>query len=308
MRWLFVTGTPRSGTTFTGLILSTPLSVDYIHEPFNPDCGLPGIEQEYVYTRSGLANEPDLRAKVAAMKSYRFHLRTGYYRRDSRWRRAIKRVLGGRGPFYLRLAKMNVFRRSVVVKDPKGCLLTGWLGRDCGFRPVVIVRHPAAYVASQLRLGPDMRSELAALAAQPDLVADHFEGDASPLRPASDDPVVLASTLWSALTRVILAQAASVPSAIVVRHEDLSGEPERHFQALFHSCGLPWTARTARRVRRLTTGQVEARGGRTQDFHRDSARLFEHRLKTLTPEQRRQVYDLTSDVAAAHYSRDSFAL
>jgi hypothetical protein len=43
--WIFVTGVPRSGTTFAGKILSLPLEVDYTHEPFNPRCGMPGISQ-----------------------------------------------------------------------------------------------------------------------------------------------------------------------------------------------------------------------------------------------------------------------
>jgi hypothetical protein len=42
--WIFVTGVIRSGTTFVGKVLSLPLSVDYIHEPFNPLCGMPGID------------------------------------------------------------------------------------------------------------------------------------------------------------------------------------------------------------------------------------------------------------------------
>lgn len=42
--WIFVTGVIRSGTTFVGKILSLPLQVDYIHEPFNPLCGIPGMK------------------------------------------------------------------------------------------------------------------------------------------------------------------------------------------------------------------------------------------------------------------------
>ena len=42
--WLWVTGIPRGGTTFVGRILSVPRSVDFIHEPFNPDCAVEGID------------------------------------------------------------------------------------------------------------------------------------------------------------------------------------------------------------------------------------------------------------------------
>lgn len=48
-RWIYVTAVPRSGITFVGKVLSHNISVNYIHEPFNPDCGLPSIDKEFLY-------------------------------------------------------------------------------------------------------------------------------------------------------------------------------------------------------------------------------------------------------------------
>lgn len=52
--WIFVTGLIRSGTTFVGTILSHPISFDYIHEPFNPQCGILGMEYKHRYIRPTL--------------------------------------------------------------------------------------------------------------------------------------------------------------------------------------------------------------------------------------------------------------
>ena len=44
--WIFVTGVVRSGTTFAGKVLSLPVEVDYIHEPYG--------EQRTISTRPDL--------------------------------------------------------------------------------------------------------------------------------------------------------------------------------------------------------------------------------------------------------------
>lgn len=90
-RWLLVTGMPRSGTTFAGRVLSAPLAVDYIHEPFNPDCGIVGVDQLLVHTRLGAANEPEVRRAVDDLMHYRARLRTGHFARDSAVKGAVKR-------------------------------------------------------------------------------------------------------------------------------------------------------------------------------------------------------------------------
>lgn len=308
--WVYVTGAPRSGTTFAGLILSTPLSVDYIHEPFNPDCGLPGVSTEYAYTRRGAPNEPRVRAMVEAIQRYRFTLRTGYYPSDTRLRRLVKRIVGSRGPFHLRLAKANVFRRAAVVKDPTGCLLTKYLADEFGFRPLVIVRHPAAFVASLMRIGADLASALAALAENESLMADYFDGESDLLPSGNTDDVIMGATLWRAVNKALLCQAASVSTAVVVRHEDLSAQPVGHFRRMYEHFDLPWSGSVERKIRRLTSAdnKAEASRGKVQDFRRDSARLLEIRLRMLTRSQRETIHRLTADVTKGLYPEESFLL
>lgn len=308
--WIFVTGAPRSGTTFAGLVLSTPLSVDYIHEPFNPDCGVPGAEIDSVYLRAGVPHEAHYRALIERVRSYRFRLKTGYYPTDTTARRLAKRVVGSRGPFYLRCAKLNPFRRAVVLKDPTACLATEYLATEYGFKPLVLLRHPAAFVASCVRIGADGRQGLAALAAQHELVADYFDGETGRLLPATSDPVAHAAALWRAIYGVLLCQARRVGSAVVMTHEELSADPVTQFCRLYDGFGLPWSGRVERRIRRLTGSgnRVEAARGRVQDFRRDSAKLLELRLTMLTPAQRRAVFDIASGVADDVYPRESYLL
>lgn len=306
--WIYVTGAPRSGTTFVGKILSAPLTVDYIHEPFNPDCSMPGIHQRYLYVRPGSAAAIQLRQVVEPLFRYDTRLKTGYFRNDRLWRKLVKFVVGSRGPFYLRLAKLNVFRRAAIIKDPVGCLLTEFLAAEFPVRPVVLVRHPAAFVASVRKL--KWPNELPDLTSQPALVADYLAGDPLLSNPENEDPVVATALLWRALNRVILDQAARHPEWILVTLEELSRDPLHWFRRTYAMLDLPWSPRIERLVQRSTAAgnRTEAGPNRVQDFRRDSAAIFQHSLRKLTREERAKVFELTEDVARQLYPRESFAL
>jgi hypothetical protein len=304
--WIFVTGAPRSGTTFLGKILSARLEVDYIHEPFNPDCGIPGLEQRYLYLRPGEGGQYE--SLISKIFTYDFKLRTGYYQNDSRARKLIKRFVGSRGPFYLRFAKLNPFHTAAVIKDPIGCLLTEYLSASFGVKPVVVIRHPVAFVASIRRLGWEVNLE--PLASQRELVEDYFTDDPSLVAGRYADTVECGAALWRALNKVVLAQARRNPEWPVIRHEELSARPLDIVSGLYDSLNLTWSERVERMVLANTRakGRAEASAGKVQDFKRDSAQLFDLRMKMMSADERRRIFDITRDVAEELYPRASFGL
>lgn len=308
--WIFVTGAPRSGTTFVGLVLSTPVTVDYIHEPFNPDCGIPGFEQRYLYLKASTPQESPYRPLVEALQKYKVRLRSGIYPQDGRFKRILKRIVGSRGPFYLRLAKLNPFHESAVVKDPVGCLLAEYLTTEFGFKTTVLLRHPCAFVASTRRLGWDLESHLADVVSQRELVEDYFDDDIAFLRQRWNGPVESAAALWRALNRVLLRQARENSGILLVLHEELSRAPLKVFAKIFQHSDLPYTVRVERKIRRLTAPRnpADPRRGKVQDFARDSKAIHEKRLNELSLEERQTVFAITGDVANPYYDEASFVL
>ena len=296
--WIYVTGAPRSGTTFVGKVLSMPPTVDYIHEPFNPDCGLPGVDQRFAYVD---ADDPDPAwvARTDSLQAYEARLRTGYYPEDTPGRRWLKTVIGSRGPFYYRLARLNPVSRHAVVKDPIGCLMTEFLARHFSMAPVILIRHPAAFVSSYKRLS--WTPQLGALRQQPALVSRYF-GSGKGLDDTGD-PIVDAARLWAALHTVIGDQIDRNPDWIVVRHEDLSVAPAATFESLYHRLGLNWTPRVSRRIEGMTRGsnRSEAKASKVQDFKRDSSSLLSLRLDGLTLEEHGKIVDAVSPVALRWY-------
>ncbi len=304
--WIYITGAPRGGTTFLGKVISANIAVDYIHEPFNPDCGIPGIDQRFLYLRHGQDNE--YRGIIEKIFSYDFSLRTGYYKKDSNARRLIKRIVGSRGPLYLRLAKVNPFHTAAVIKDPIGCLLTEYLSRTFGVKPVVCIRHPAAFAASTRRLGWDLSLE--PLRRQPHLVEDFFSDDRDFLEREYKGPIERAAALWRALNKVLLAQAKRNPDWHFIVHEELCEQPVDLVRDLYDKLGLSWSRRIENIVTANTSAdnQAEASTGRVQDFRRDSAQLFDLRLGMLSAAERRNIYEITKDVALQVYPDSSFGL
>jgi hypothetical protein len=203
---------------------------------------------------------------------------------------------------------MNPFHRAAVVKDPIGCLATRYLVENFGFKAVVLLRHPGAFVASTRRLGWQLDSHLANLAAQKELVEDHFPEEPEFLTQPRRDEIESGAALWRALNKVLLKQAKHVRGMRIVTHEELSKGPIPRFRQLFDDLDLPWSARVERKIRRQTSAKnpVEARRDKTQHFSRDSAQLLENRLSKLTADERKRIYEITHDVAEAYYPESSF--
>ena len=306
--WVFVTGAPRSGTTFVGMLLSAPWSVDYIHEPFNPHCGMPGIDQRFLYLPNGAATSEHYVPLIERLFQYDFRLRTGIGRNDSFRRRWIKRLVGSRGPFYLRLAKLNPFSRAAVVKDPIGCFLTEFLVERFPIRPLILLRHPIGFVASLQRL--NWTSNVDFLPQQQALVERYFSEEPDFVERQWQGPIASAAAYWRILNKVLYCQIGEHPDWTVQKIEDLCEAPVSTFRQLFETFDLPWSTRIERRVRRRTesSNSVAATPGRVQDFRRHSAQIFAACRASLTSVERRQVFDITHDVALQHYSEESFLL
>lgn len=307
-KWIFVAGAPRSGTTFVGKVLSIPLRVDYFHEPFNPSCGVPGVDQLYLYMRAENGDRLHYREAIERVFDYDFLPKTTEFREDPHWRIWIKRKIGSRQACLMRVKKLNPLYRAVVIKDPTGCLLTEYLVQSHNVQPVIVVRHPVAVVASFMRLG--WKGNLEAIREQRELMEDYFLDEEQFFNEHRTEPIERVAVLWRSLNKVLLAQASQHPSWRVITHETLSRNPVESFRELYGALDLAWSPRVEKNVIRLTNSEnpVQARKGQIHEFRRNSAGLLGHSLQVLSLEQRRKIYEITRDVALQVYSTESFQL
>lgn len=306
--WIFVTGVIRSGTTFVGTVLSLPLEIDYIHEPFNPQCGLPGIDRWYCYMQPDLDTEvmKQYHSLTQDIFRYDFTLRNKISPKDPWLRKVTKQVVGSRGPFYLRLAKLNPFHKAALIKDPTANLWSEYLYVHFGVKPVIVIKHPTSLIASLKRVNwwPSPYK----ISNRSSLIEAYFSNETDFFNKDWSNPILGAAAYWRAVHKVLLMQASKYPEWQVVILEELSQDPLLGFKNLYRELELPWSESIKRKILRLTQGNrsAEAKKGLVQDFRRNSADIFKAHRDSLSLEERRAIFETVEDVALQIYSKESF--
>ena len=307
---VFVTGVIRSGTTFVGDILSHGIGVDYIHEPFHGAYTLPENREllpRYISENPTIHDLDEYNDQLDKLLGYRIRMRSSRYDGDSFLRKRVKRIVGSRGPFYLRMARVNPFSNACIIKDPVGKFVAGHLYRRYAVTPVVVVKHPVSLAASLTRV--KWYPELQEFRDQPDLIRDHFAGEDEFFARTWPTRLHEAMAHWRATYTFLLNEAERYGDWPIVVHETLSANPVEEFSRLYERLGLQWTSSVERKVERLTSSSSPSeRSGRVQDFKRDSASIFEHRRAMVPQEVRGEIFEVVKDVALRLYDRDSFAI
>lgn len=308
--WIYVTGVIRSGSTFVGKVLSLPIEVDYIHEPFNPVCGMPGMTKFYQYVRPSLDTEEMQRYHelTKLIFNYNLVLKNSVSQKDSLFKKTIKNIVGGRGPFYLRLAKINPFHQAVVIKDPTGNLLSEYLYAHFKVKPVIVIKHPTSFIASLKRV--DWWPQLQEINDQQHLIEDYFSEEVELMNKKYSNKILGSAAYWRATYKVLLQQINQHPDWPVIIIEELSADPIPYFKKLYSNLDLPWSEKVKQSIITLTqkNRSIEARKGIVQDLKRNSAGIFQHHRDSLSLEERREIFDIVQDVALTMYSRESFAI
>jgi hypothetical protein len=194
-----------------------------------------------------------------------------------------------------------------LIKDPFAVFSSPWFAETLGCAVVITVRHPAAVVASRLRMG--WRFPIHEFLDQRELMADWLEPLRSQLEEAShvDDPLLQGAVLWNAIYHVVSEFGDRYPSFTIVRHEDLAESPERAYRELYGTLGLEFTGRARKTVTRSAKRRWWALRASPYSVVRDSRRttsLWKHELSSREIER---VWSLTRTVATRWYDPDGKA-
>jgi hypothetical protein len=145
---------------------------------------------------------------------------------------------------------------------------------------------------------------------EPQLMEDYLSDEPDLPNRNWPDRILESADCWRASYKVVLAQLEKYPDWQVLTHEELSANPVSTFRTLFESLDLPWSDSVQNEIVRLTQqqGKTGVREGRVQDFHRDSADIFETRRDSIPKEKREKIFDIVENVALEFYTRESFAI
>jgi hypothetical protein len=312
-RPILVTGMPRSGTSWTGRMLEASGQVVYVNEPLNPrhpPGHSPGVlaaevEHQFQYIAEGV--DEDFLPAFADTVGLRY--------------RPLLELKRNRSPYDVaRLVKYAVAfavgrrrHRRALVDDPYAVLSTAWFADRLGADVLVLVRDPAAVVSSWRRFGWSV--DFAELLAQPRLMADHlepFRWEMERMRAADADDGDRVALLWRVLYSVVASIRRLHPQILVVRHEDLAGDPVTGFRELYASLGLTMTDAAAGFIAEATSGGGDGTrplswsfaGGlpsRTGFRRQDSRQAVSSWRSRLSEEQVQRVHEITAPVRTRYY-------
>jgi hypothetical protein len=197
----------------------------------------------------------------------------------------------------------RVTRQPALLKDPFAVFSLPWFIERLNCRVVVTVRHPAGFASSLKRL--NWPFDFKDLLNQPMLMRDHLEPFRADMeRMPADDVLGQSALLWRMVYRVVHATVERFPSVIVLRHEDLSRDPQTGYAQAYESLGLAYTDKVQETIRTSSSSENPAELSRRKvhSVKLDSRANLDNWKKRLSADEISRIRGLTEDVAQFFYA------
>lgn len=194
-RPILVTGSPRSGSTWVGNVLALDRNSGYVHEPFNNHCP-PGLCRAGLHDFTYITAENEALYLDALSDTLAWRYSTTAELRTLRTPRGLARL--ARDFAYFEAMRQRGAR--MIVKDPLAIFSADWLAQRFGAQVVVIIRHPASFVASMRAAGFVMHFK--SLHSQPRLIEERLAPFAEAIAAATPNPsdsIAANTLLWNVL-------------------------------------------------------------------------------------------------------------
>ncbi len=306
---ILVTGSHRSGTTWVGKMLSLANNVQYIYECFHPNGILRSKGIFDVWFKYLTCEEDPFKQELCRIFQYNYSFSEAYSPFDKTGNFNIRNT-PVRIEFYKACKHLQKTGQTPIplLKDPIALLSTPWIRKHFNFRPIILIRHPAAFVSSLLRL--NWRFDFSNFLKQKNLMDEHLNSFKDQIfNGYKDDPVREASLLWTCLHSVINTYMNHQKNWIFKRHEDLSADPIREFRELYDTLGLSYTNEIEQQISDFTTAENAGDLSDQKQIHklkRDSKANITSWKKRLTQSQISIIKEMTTAVACNFYSADEW--
>ena len=232
---ILVTGSHRSGSTWTGKVISKAPKVRYIQEPFNIAIKRykPPFKYWFQYITSDVKHQQDVKNYIDSFLRI-FHI-------SSLTRLFKVRTVKGIYGHFLDLKRRATDR--TIIKDPIAIMSTEWLYNNYNLDVVIIIRHPAAFVAS-LKVKKwefDFNNYLN----QPMLMKSYlkdYEDEINDFSRNQKDIIDQGILLWKTIYGTVSYYKEKYKDDwCFVKHEDLSINPIEEFKNIFSKINLTFS-------------------------------------------------------------------
>lgn len=302
---ILVTGAHRSGTTWVGKMLATSPQVGYISEPLNL-WHRPGVMRapvRYWYTYICPDNEENFLPAIRETIDFRYH---PWLELTSL--RSIKDLLR-MGRDIAGFVEGRLLRQRALLKDPFAVFSAPWFADRLGSHVIIIVRHPAAFVSSLVRL--NWSFDFCDFLAQPLLMRDllgKFQNEMVEMLDRPEDVVGQGCLLWRMIYSVVSQFRERYPGFQILRHEDLSLEPVDAFERLYAHLGLEFNQKIRARIIASSSPQNPTQTSPRSIYavQLDSRSNLDNWRRRLTAGEIERVRALTADVTSLFYAEEAW--
>ena len=319
---IIITGSHRSGTTWVGNIIKNSPMIYYIHEPLTPNSITRGLfdteiwykyydpNKEYQKVESTLNDLFIGQYPLRAVLHFKNSLPNTDYRNLNginddkfdfkylKWR--INAYLDSKR---LKLSKLNHDQIIPLIKDPICLTAVEWIHKRWKSKNVFLIRHPAAFVSSLLRL--NWRFNFENFIKQPELINRFLKPYESDINSPPEDFISEASLIWLCTTKIIIDYQEIYPNWIYIRHEDLSYNPIKEFKLLFKKLELPYTSKVKRLIKATshhTNPSEVSDKSKVHQLQRNSKENIKNWKKRLTSKEIEQIRNITEHLSNKFYS------
>jgi hypothetical protein len=285
-RIILVTGTPRSGTTAVGKMLSLGRGVCNLHEPFNYHVGIKEIERYFEIIGTGTFTSEKMDQCIHAIRELRLDFKQGVFPNERGLRRVLKFLIGGRAINSYRLCRMNPFLRTIIWKDPLACFLSDYISKVHDIDVLVTIRNPWATAASFKRM--QWEFDVHDIAGRLQVVGQDFTHKLSWLSADLNSCMINGTILWHMITSVLLDWSRDNSRIRFINLDNLVHNPLRVYEAIYHAVRLEWNTDVSRKIQILCgnrKGKAVPTGKKAHDSRRNIALVNEYWRKFLSREE-----------------------
>ena len=315
---IIITGSHRSGTTWVGNVLKNLSIVYYIHEPLTPNSITRGLfksdiwykyldpKKQYPEIKSVLNNLFIGNYPIKALFDFKMSLPETDYRNPNGINNGNIdfKYLKWRIYAYLDSKKLKFKKDTIipVVKDPIALTALEWIFKQWQSKNVVLIRHPAAFVSSLLRL--NWRFNFDNFIKQPNLIKRFLISYKSEINNPPNDFISEACLIWLCTTNIILEYQNLYPNWIYIKHEDLSYDPINEFELLFKRLELPFSSKVKRFIQSTSSHSNPSEVSKKTKVHqlqRDSRKNIKNWKKRLSKDEIKLIRDKTEHLSNKFY-------
>jgi len=301
---ILVTGSHRSGTTWTGQMLAAAPHTAYVHEPFNSELRLglspSSFEQTFKYISESESEEYQRWFK--RVLAFHYPLLRNFTR--SRSVDDLLKLINKQSYYWGHKLRKN----RPIVKDPIAIFSAEWIHGHFDTDVLVMIRNPNSFCSS-LKI-KNWNFNFGYFLEQPLLMERYLSRYAQEIGEyaTTRKPVIeQASLLWNCIHATILTLQQNHPDWLFIKHEELSLEPLAQFKAIYQAFDLEFTAEVEAKILQSSGAHNPVEQQQDNEFVRDSKQNIDNWKKRLSAEEIALIETRTAEISTVLYPGKSWS-